>query len=188
MNKTTRAVTNEEYESIVKTIREGFSVHRPNERTAAVLVLEANTGMRIGDIMQMKFRNIVKDGKRYRLDITEEKTGKKRTFTIHPDIREFVSDYCRRNGIKDNDIIFPVTERNIQKQLKECVEWLGIDGSIGTHSFRKYFGTSIYEDNNHDIRLVQELMQHSSPAITSRYLSVSSASVETALSKHCKIV
>lgn len=188
MNKTTRAITDAEYELIITTIRNGYSTHRPNARTAAVLVLEANTGMRIGDIMQMKFKNIVKDGKRYRLDITEEKTGKKRTFTIHPDIREFVSDYCRQNGIKDNDIIFPVSERIIQRQLKECVEWLGIDGSIGTHSFRKYFGTSIYEANGNDVRLVQELLQHSSPAITSRYLSVSSASVEAALSKHCKIV
>lgn len=51
MNKKTRALTQEQYEEIIKTMQEGFSGTRPNERVATALVIEANLGIRISDIL-----------------------------------------------------------------------------------------------------------------------------------------
>jgi integrase len=40
-------------------------------------VLEGNLGLRISDILKLRPCDIVRDGDRYRLEITEQKTGKR---------------------------------------------------------------------------------------------------------------
>lgn len=76
-NKKTIALSKEQYQNIINTMRKGSSFFKPNERIATCLVLEANLGLRISDILNLKMSDIIKDGDRYRLDITEKKTSKK---------------------------------------------------------------------------------------------------------------
>ena len=54
MNKKTLALTEEQYKEIIDTIRTGFLSSRPNQRIATALVLEANLGLRISDILQLR--------------------------------------------------------------------------------------------------------------------------------------
>ena len=135
MNKKTKALTTEEYREIIQTMREGFCGCRPNDRIATALVLEGNLGLRISDILRLRLCDIVRDGDRYRLEITEKKTGKRRVFTVPLVLQQYVENYCLRNGIDREERIFPLTERAIQKQLKTVCDYLGIQG-ISTHSFR----------------------------------------------------
>jgi integrase len=185
-NKRTKTLTEEQYNDIIDTMRRGFSGCRPNDRIATALVLEANLGIRISDILNLKLNDIVKDGSRYRLDIVEIKTKKKRVFTVPIDVYSYIQTYCIDNNIKSNEIIFPISERAIQKQLKIVCDWLGYDG-IGTHSFRKFFATEIYKNNDYNIILVQKLLQHSTPAVTQKYIGLSSKEIETALGKHIRL-
>lgn len=182
-NKRTKALTEEQYNEIIDTMKTGFTGCRPNNRIATALVLEANLGIRISDILNLKLNDIVRDGDRYRLDITEIKTGKKRVFTVPLDIYSYIQTYCINNGIKPDERIFPLTERAVQKQLKIVCDWLDYT-DISTHSFRKFFATEIYKDNDYNIILVQKLLQHSTPAVTQKYIGLSSKEIETALSKH----
>ena len=76
-NKTTVALTLEQYEEIIKTMRAGGSGFRPNNRIASCLVLQANLGVRIEDILRLHLCDIIRDGANYRLDIVEKKTKKK---------------------------------------------------------------------------------------------------------------
>jgi integrase len=185
-NKRTKALTEEQYRDIIDTMREGFSGCRPNNRIATALVLEANLGIRISDILNLKLKDIVKDGNRYRLDIVEIKTKKKRIFTVPLDIYSYIQSYCIENDIRPDERIFPITERAIQKQLKIVTDWLGYD-DISTHSFRKFFATEIYKNNDYNIILVQKLLQHSTPAVTQKYIGLSSKEIETALEKHTQL-
>lgn len=182
-NKKTRALTVEEYNLIIDTMRTGFSGCRPNDRIATALIIEANLGIRISDILNLKLSDIIKEGSRYRLDIVEQKTKKSRNFTVPFEIYQYIKIYCLEKSIKDNEVIFPITERAVQKQLKLVSDWLELD-NISTHSFRKFFATQVYQNNDYNIVLVQQLLQHSSPAVTQRYIGVSSKDIETALSKH----
>ena len=63
-----QALTTEQYKLIIATMREVSGSLRANPRCAAVLVAEANLGMRIGDILRLRLSDIVKDGNRYRLN------------------------------------------------------------------------------------------------------------------------
>lgn len=193
LNKKTVALSTEEYEKIIAVIQEGFRGTaevpglRPNPRVAMALVLEANLGLRIGDILQLKLMSFIKDGARYRLDIEEEKTGKKRTFTVPTPLYIYIENYALRNNIRKNDLLLPISSRTVQSILKMACDHLGYVG-ISTHSFRKYYATEIYRENGCDIILVQHLLQHCSPDVTRRYIGVDTKQVEDAILKHMKLL
>ena len=187
MNKKTVALTAAQYQEIIETMKKGFSGCRSNERIATALVLEANLGMRISDIMQLRLADIIKDGSRYRLDIIEQKTGKRRVFTVPFSIYQYIENYCLRNQIDRSAVIFPITERAVQKQLKIVCDYLGIDG-ISTHSFRKFYATEIYRNNGCDIVLVQQLLQHSSAATTQKYIGIAPERIEKAITDHANLL
>lgn len=94
-NKTTVALTKEQYQEIIETMKTGGSFFRANEKIATSLVLEANLGLRIEDILRLKMSDIIMDGGRYRLNITEKKTSKKRTFTVPVAIYNYMRVYVQ---------------------------------------------------------------------------------------------
>jgi len=187
MNKTTKALTTEQYKEIIQTMKVGFCGCRPNERIATALVLEGNLGLRISDIVRLRLCDIVQDGERYRLEVTEQKTGKRRVFTVPLVIVQYIENYCLRHHIERTALIFPITERAVQKQLHLVCNYLGYDG-ISTHSFRKWYATEIYRNNECDIALVQRLLQHSSAAVTQRYIGIEPQRIEQAIEKHTQLL
>ena len=187
MNKKTKALTTEQYKEIIQTMKEGFCGCRPNERIATALVLEGNLGLRISDIVKLRPCDIIRDGDRLRLEIVEQKTGKRRVFTVPLVIAQYVENYCLRNGIGREALIFPITERAVQKQLAIVCDYLGFEG-ISTHSFRKWYATEIYKSSGYDIVLVQRLLQHSSAAVTQRYIGIEQQRIEAAIEGHAQLL
>lgn len=124
MNKKTKALTTEQYKKIIQTMRKGFTGSRPNERMATILVLKGNMGLRISDILKIRLCDIVKDGDRFRLDVIKQKTGKCRAFTVLLVIQQYIENYCLRHRIHRTDILFPVKERAVQKQLRIACDYL----------------------------------------------------------------
>ena len=186
MNKHTVALTTEQYKEIISTMKNGFIGCRPNERIATALMLEANLGLRISDILRLRPADIVRDGERYRLAITEKKTGKARVFTVPLALYQFIRCYCLDHGIAPDAVIFPLTERAVQKHLKLVCDYLDITG-VSTHSFRKYYATEIYQNSSYNIALVQQLLPHSSAAVTQRYIGIQQKEVEQAIEGHLKL-
>lgn len=186
----TRAIEEEEYRKIILLLRTGYTYnnikHRPNDRIATILVLQANLGCRIGDIMSLTTNSIVKDGNIHRLNITEEKTGKNRYFIVAEPIVKFIEDFCRYNGVTDGPLFQhgpqkkPLTTDAVWKQLQPVTQYLGYR-NVSTHSFRKKFALDLYDRSGHDIDLVRIALQHSSVTTTQVYLKRSDAQVEAAL-------
>lgn len=191
MNKRTVALTDQQYINIITAVKSGFChagrEYKPNDRISTALTLEANLGMRISDILHLHFCNIIKDGDRYRLNISKIKTGKERVFTVPDEILQYINDYRIRNHMSEQQRLFDLSERQIQKHLKAACEYLGLTG-ISTHSFRKYFATQIYINNGYNIELVRQLLQHSSAAVTQKYIGIQSKQIENALHGHIKLL
>ena len=124
MNKKTKALTTEQYKEIIQTMKDGFCGCLPNERIATILVLEGNLGLRISDILKLRLCDIVRDGDRYRLEVVEQKTGKRRIFTVPLVIQQYIENYCLRNGIQRTETIFPISERAVQKQLAIVCDYI----------------------------------------------------------------
>lgn len=191
MNKKTITLTDQQYIDIITAIKSGFShdgrEYKPNDRIAAALTLEANLGLRISDILHLHFCDIIKDGERYRLNITEIKTGKERVFTVPAEIRAYIDQYRISHRMTAQQRLFDLSERQIQKHLQAACESLGLTG-ISTHSFRKYFATQIYINNGYNIELVRQLLQHSSSTVTQKYIGIQQRQIEAALQNHIKLI
>lgn len=199
MNKKTLSLSAENYREIITAIQNGFEYEqdgkqkkfRANIQLATVLQLEANTGMRIGDILNMTMASIKKDGSRHRLDVIEQKTKKARQFTIPENVYNFLNEYAMSNGIKKEDMLFTgnkgqmLSVRAVQKQLKIVCDYLGIE-EVSTHSFRKTFATTAYENSGYNIALVQTLLQHSDTKTTQRYININTRQIEDELQKVTK--
>ena len=192
MNKKTVALTEDQYKKIITTIKKGFVMHdgkivKPNNRIATILMLEANLGLRVSDILQLSLSSIIRDGSRFRLNIIEKKTRKQREFTVPLEIYTFMQEYALDNNISPKSRLFQIQERTVQNHLQLVCEYLGYE-NISTHSFRKFFATSIYISNNYNIELVRILLQHSSVATTQRYIGIRGKEIEEALQKHIMLV
>lgn len=180
-----QALTTAQYTALITAIRKGGKGFRPNPRVAAALTIEGNLGLRIGDVLRLKMSDIVRGTTGYRLNIIEQKTGKKRRFSVPDEVYSFLRDYCTTYGIEDDEQMFPITVRMVQSHLKKVCEALGYT-NVSTHSFRKWCATDIY-NATHDIVLVQHLLQHSSAAITQRYIGIDDEKVNQAIGKHALI-
>ena len=58
-NKTTVALTQEQYKELIVTMKTGGVGFRANNRIATALELEANMGLRIDDILNLKLKDII---------------------------------------------------------------------------------------------------------------------------------
>ena len=114
-------------------------------------------GLRISDLLQLTWEMLLsKDAK---FTITEKKTSKRREVRINKGFQKHIKD-C-------------YTALDIQKRLKDKYN-LRIDHFF-THSLRKTFGRKVFESSeNAEFALVKlmELFNHSSVAITKRYLGL----------------
>lgn len=188
MNKRCVALTQEQYEKSIELMRGGFMLSgvlvKPNGRIAAVEVLQASLGLRLGDVLQLCMSSFIKDGGRWRLDIVEQKTGKVRQFTVPVEVYSFVQDYALDRGIGRGARLFDISERQVERHLNKVFEKMGLPlRQYGSHSFRKFFATKVYLDNEMNIELVRVLLQHSSVAISQKYIGISPKMVEDALAK-----
>ena len=62
--------------------------------------------------------------------------------------------------------------------MHESCKEIGLTINIGTHSMRKTFGFFFYKQFN-DIALLQKILNHSSPAITLRYIGIAQEEIDT---------
>ena len=98
-----------------------------------------------------------------------------------------IEKYAADNNIPDNRLLFPITVRNVQKYIKLACEYLGLKG-VSTHSFRKYYATNIYNNSNHDVRLVQQALQHTSLTNTQKYIGISNEKYNKILSSTLTLI
>lgn len=190
----TRPITVDEFTAIITAIKEGFSYFskeenktkkfRRNTRMAFALQLQANLGIRIGDVLSLTPGSFIPNGcGGYKINIIEEKTGKLRDFDVTPNVYDAIQSYSKENGIGNDDLLFTIKVRGLQKNLKIVSEHLGLQ-NVSTHSFRKFYAMRMFENNDYNFEIVRELLQHSSVAVTQKYLGVTSKQVANAIDKH----
>lgn len=175
----TRALKFDELEIIFLFIKSGVRRNgikvRANAQVHLICLIQLNTGLRIGDVLSLKVSDFV-DGK---LSIKEQKTGKIQNRKINYEVVKIVEAYCRKRFLSRNDNIFDISSRWVQKILKKIAICASIEG-LSTHSFRKTYAHIQYTNNKFNIELVRRLLNHSSIAVTQKYLGITDNDVNVA--------
>ena len=79
---------------------------------------------------------------------------------------------------KDHEWLFPsqrgdrpITRIQAYRIISKACEKAGIKARIGTHTLRKTFGYHFYKEKK-DVALLQNILNHSSPSVTLRYIGI----------------
>ena len=152
-----------------------------NYKMSLLIAIGCFTGLRISDILALRWDQILNTDE---FTVIEKKTGKKRLIRLNPQLQKHIKE-CYQNikPIMDRSpilmsqkgTIFSIQRINvILKDIK--VKYRLKIKNFSCHSLRKTFGRQVYNMNseNSELALVKlmELFNHSSVAITKRYLGL----------------
>lgn len=175
----TRALEKYELEKVFNYIKNGGNRNgvriRANPQIYLICFIQLNTGLRIGDVLSLKVKDII-GGK---IDIIEQKTGKHQNRNINEEVIKIIKNYCTRKNISGNDNLFTFSIRWVQKFLQKVAICSEVE-NFSTHSFRKTYAHIQYINNRYNIELVRRLLNHSSVVVTQKYLGVTDNEVNSA--------
>lgn len=143
-----------------------------NKRDCILFMSGIYIGLRISDLLNFKVKDL--KGKR-QITIYEKKTGKQKIFSIPDEFYGILNQYLDTR-IED-EYIFKSRQGNqaikrarAYQILRGAGEKFGLE-NIGTHTMRKTFGYWYYKNYN-DIVGLMKILNHSSEAITKRYIGI----------------
>ena len=99
------------------------------------------------------------------------------------DLKQAIKAYCR--GKRPYDYLFPsrkgghIGRVQAYKIMRDVADVFKLD-SIGTHTMRKTFGYHFIK-NGGSIEVLMEILGHSDPAVTRRYIGITSEETRSAV-------
>ena len=157
-----------------------------NYRDLLMFTLGINAGLRISDILAMKWRDLLyKDkGIKDEVRVKEKKTGKTKIFPLNGAVKKAIEMYLQNVQISGLTAYIFESRKRTQEGKPQAVSrvaaWqsinkyckkAGIEQNVGTHTLRKTFGYHQYK-NGTDIAMLQKMLNHSSPQVTLRYIGI----------------
>ena len=152
-----------------------------NYKMSLLIALGCFTGLRISDILALRWEQILSTEE---FAIIEKKTGKKRVLRLNPQLQQHIQEcyeHIKPISVKSSILVSQkgtvFTIQRINVILKEIKRKYRLKvKNFSCHSLRKTFGRQVYNMNseNSELALVKlmELFNHSSLAITKRYLGL----------------
>jgi len=162
-----------------------YLLGKDNKRDYMLFTLGINVGLRAGDLLKLKIRDVLKDSTIVeKVVIYEEKTDKKREFELNNSAKGAIRLYL--DTLQDMDYesyLFKsrkgsgaLTVESAHKIIKTTLRELNIKGNYGTHSLRKTFAYHIYINNIRTnptiLNTLQKMLNHSSASVTLRYIGI----------------
>ena len=152
-----------------------------NYKISLLVAIGCFTGLRISDILALRWNQILNTDE---FSVIEKKTGKKRVIRLNPQLQQYIAEcytHIQPIGtaapilVSQKGTIFTIQRINvILKEVKKKYR-LKVK-NFSCHSLRKTFGRQVYNMNadSSELALVKlmELFNHSSVAITKRYLGL----------------
>lgn len=139
-----------------------------NEWLPLQLMLE--TGLRVGDAVRVKVRDISNEEGKYYLSYTAEKTKKKGKCEISPGLAKKLTEGKRRSAycFGSYGSAGHLTRQAVWHRMKKAALAAGIsEDGCSPHSLRKIFAVALLHEKG--LQAVQKALQHSNDAVTRIY-------------------
>lgn len=157
-------------------------------RNKMLFLIGINLGIRASDLCGLTYKFFLKDDGTFKDSYSlqpkkTKKTGKYVKLYFNETVKKAITDYLKDYPMEDiNDFLFKsrkgnkhITEIHLGKVIKDTAKEVGIERNICSHSLRKTFGYFVYhnaDDKNNALIILQTIFNHSSPAITSKYIGL----------------
>ena len=170
------SVTTSTYLNFDSTLNKAMKIIKidKNYKLGFLIVFGINTGLRISDILKLKVEDLEHDS----ISLVESKTNKKRAIKLNHNVKTAYKLLKDRNPNIDGFVFLSnqntvYSRQYVNRKLKDMFGSKSL--SISTHSLRKTFGRQVWVNNGESekaLLYLSELFNHSSPAITKRYLGI----------------
>lgn len=145
-----------------------------NLKHLAILTTTYSAGLRVSETANLRLMDI--DSQRMQLRIQQGKGKKDRCTILGVENLHILRSYWKE--YRPVDWLFPgavknepISIRSIQKVFEKAKKKAGITKPVTVHSLRHSFATHLLESGT-DIFHIQQLMGHSSPKTTAKYIHV----------------
>jgi len=148
-------------------------------RDHLLFTMGINNGLRTVDLLRLAVKDVrhLKPGDR--VTIKESKTGKTNILMINKTIYKSLQAYLAQLKPQDSDFLFksrkgnaPLQSQAVSKLVKKWTAAINLTGNYGAHTLRKTFGYIQRTVYGVGFEVLCKRYNHSSPAITMRYLGI----------------
>ncbi len=157
-------------------------------RNYTLVVLGTCTALRISDLLGIcwsEIYDVERDRFKVHVKITEQKTGKIKLIALNEQAIDALRLYYPHSH---SDFVFVNNRKNAQpisrvqawRIIQDAAAELGLDGNLGCHSLRKTWGYHAWTSGNVSPIIITEIYNHSSYAVTKRYLGVAQDDLDKA--------
>ena len=152
---------------------------RSRPRDFLLWTLGINNGLRANDLVRLKYSQVegLKPGAV--IKITESKTGKDNVLVINNSVYKALQTYIQEVKPVPEDYLFSsrkgkghISSQSVGRMVRSWAEAINLRGQYGAHTLRKTFGYHQRVTFRAGFEILCKRYNHSSPAITMRYIGI----------------
>lgn len=158
-------------------------------RDLLLFTMGINNGLRAGDLLMVKVKDVksLKPGEY--ITIREAKTGKQNILMVNKAVHKALRNYLEKVRPQDDDYLFAsrktrehLTIQAVNALIKKWTATINLNhGNYGAHTLRKTFGFIQRTKYGVGFEVLAKRFNHSSPTTTMRYLGLTSDEVSEVL-------
>ena len=157
-------------------------------RNKMLFLIGINVGLRASDLVTLKWNFFLTEDGEFKdfYSLQPKKTKKHKKFVklyFNQVVKKAITEYIEIYPIQNmDDYLFKsrkgngaISERGLWGIVVDAAAEAGIDKNVGSHSLRKTFGRFVWYnavDKSKSLVVLQTIFNHSSPAVTSRYIGL----------------
>lgn len=159
-------------------------------RNKMMFLIGINLSLRASDLCGLSYSFFMNSDGTFKefYTLQPKKTKKQKKFVklyFNQVIKKSITDYLNEYPVENLDeYLFKsrvqkgkghITEHTLWNIISQAAIEAGIERNIGSHSLRKTFGRFVFhnaEDKNKALVILQTIFNHSSPAVTSKYIGL----------------
>ena len=157
-------------------------------RNHLLFVLGINNGLRTGDLLKLRVKQMTGMKPGDSINIKEGKTGKQNILVVNKTVHEILNQYLEESKLSGEDYLFKSKRGNqalkiqaVNAFIKKWTSAINLKGNYGAHSMRKTWG--YFQRTNYGVgfEIICKRFNHRNPAVTMRYLGIADSEVKNVL-------
>jgi len=157
-------------------------------RNHLLFTMGINNGLRVGDLLKLKVKAVQNLKVGDTLNIKESKTGKDNILVVNKAVHKSLKTYLEKVQPGNSDYLFAsrkgnkaITIQAVNNMIKKWTRSINLEGNHGAHTLRKTWGHMQRTRYGVGFEIICKRFNHSSPAVTMRYLGIEDKEVHNTL-------
>ena len=172
----------------IKDIKAISKLTQSNPRNHLLFIMGINNGLRAGGLIKLKVKDVryMKVGDT--LPIKESKTGKDNILVVNKTVYKALQNYLDKIRPENGEYLFAsrkgtghLQSQAVSKLVKKWASAINLNGNYGAHTLRKTWGYIQRTVHGVGFEIICKRYNHSSPAVTMRYLGIQDKEVHSTL-------